>query len=337
MPSFVKKSMKKISTIYLLAIMSTAATVSFADDYQVNIPFWQSNTVRTTSSVNIADLKPGEKIEVGQYLIYRRTAEELEFISDNYSGDSPEIVDAKIERIESIVSSTSGLMRARYQLRDQPELEKNPYRSKRKEYLVMRAFGQYGCELQMEIPTHQRLPSDTKFYDPCTNIAYDLSGRDTRGSYFVKQRAKQGGEPTGEQLLPEIEIYPHTVIPPHHYLSDDTLVFGVSDVDALPQISLSAESLFSGLTPTELLLQATAFNDLNRAKNALSAGADVNAPGPIRDSTGSLPLLRAVLYSSMEMVNLLLSHGAVPGEDEKRFAIDNERYDVSALLERVRN
>lgn len=328
--------MNKFSKIYLFSLMSAVATLAVADDYKVDIPFWQSNAVATTTAVYIGDLKPGEKLEVSTYLIYRRTAEELKFIADNYSGDTPEIVDALIQEIESRVNSTTGLTRARYQLLDQPELEKNAYRSKRKEYLVMRSLGKYGCELQMDTPVNQWQSSDAKFFDPCTAIAYDLAGRDTRGSYYVKRTAKPGEEPTGEPIVPEIELYPHVVIPPHHYISDDTLVLGVSDVDSLPHISFSEESLFSGLTPTELLLQATAFNDLNRAQAALSAGADVNAPGPFRDTTGSLPLLRAVTNSSIKMVNLLLSHGAVPGEDEKRFAIDNERYDVGALLEGVR-
>jgi len=247
--------------------------------------------------------------------VYRRTDEEIKYIADNYSGATPEAVDEIVDRIIGDVTSVDRLTRARLQMLDQPELEKNPYRSKRKEYLVFEAIGRYGCMLQMELPINAGIPDDAKFYDPCIFGVYDLAGRSISGNTAGK----------------------HIRIPAHEYLSNSVLSIGVSDLNVLPRLSLSEESLFSGLTPTELLLQATAFNDLSRAKAAIKVGADVNAPGILRETTGSLPLYRAVLFSSVEMVELLLLHGATPGKDEIKAAINRDRRYVSRLLEEASN
>jgi len=185
----------------------------------------------------------------------------------------------------------------------------------------------------MEMPINAGMPDDAKFYDPCTYASYNLAGRFIGGFIDGANGALEDHDYTGEPIVPELEPCPHTHIPPHQYISDDILVIGVSDFNALPQIILSEESLFSGLTPTEILLQATAFNDLSRAQAAVKAGANVNSPGIFRDTTGSLPLLRAVLYSSVEMVELLILNGAVPGEDEKKASTLYNRQDVNKLLE----
>lgn len=314
------KIMKKnISKTCLLGFFCIAASVSFADEYKVKRPLWLGDPVPTIVEYDISSVIRGEILEldfVGYPIwIYRRTDEEIRYIADNYSGATPEEVDGIIERIVRDVSSVKGLTQARYQLFDLPELEKNPYRSKRKEYFVFDALGRYGCTLQMELPMNASMRDDAKFHDPCVFGTYDLAGRSIAGNTDGK----------------------HIRIPPHEYLSDNILSLGVSDFDGLPQISLSEESLFSGLTATELLLQATAFNDLSRAQAAIKAGANVNAPGPMPRTTGSLPLLRAVLYSSTEMVELLLLHGATPGKNEIEYAIDYDRRDVSRLLDEASN
>lgn len=194
------------------------------------------------------------------------------------------------------------------------------------------AIGRLGCQLQIELPVNESMPDDAKFHDPCTHATYNLAGRFIGGFTNNASGPLIDYESTGEPIVPELDIKRHTRIPPHQYLSDDTLLIGLSDIDSLPSISLSEELLFSDSTPTETLLQATAFNDLSKAKAAIEAGANVNSPGVLRETTASLPLLRAVLYCSFEMVELLLKHGAVVGEDEKKYAIDNERYDVSNLF-----
>ena len=310
---------KNISKTCLLGLFCVVASVSIADEYTVKQPLWIGDPVPTTVEYNIASVIPGEILELDfagfPIWIYRRTDEEIRYIADNYSGATPEEVDGIIDRIVRDVSSVRSLTQARYQLVDLPELEKNPYRSKRKEYFVFNAIGRFGCMLQMEIPMNASMRDDEKFHDPCLFETYDLAGPSITGNTDGK----------------------HIRIPPHKYISDDILSIGVSDFDSLPQISLSEDSLFSGLTATELLLQATAFNDLSRAQAAIKAGANVNAPGPIPRTTGSLPLLRAVLYSSTEMVELLLSHGATPGKDEIEYAIDHDRRDVSRLLDEASN
>lgn len=333
--------MRNISKTYLLGIFYLVASVSFADEYKVNVPLWKGDPIPMTVEFNISSVNPGEILELDyvglSVWIYRRTDEEIRYIADNYSGATPEVVDGIIDRIMRDVGSVNGLGRARRQLLDQPELEKNPYRSKHKEYLVFEAIGRLGCKLQMELPVDAGIPGDAKFYDPCTYATYNLAGRFIGGYANGSNGVIADYDSTGEPIVPELELRPHTRIPPHQYISDDILSIGVSDLDVLPQLSLSEDSLFSGLTPTELLLQATAFNDLSRARAALKAGANVNAPGVFRKTTGSLPLYRAVVSSSVEMVELLILHGATPGEDEIDAAVNNNRRDVSRLLEEASN
>jgi ankyrin repeat protein len=57
---------------------------------------------------------------------------------------------------------------------------------------------------------------------------------------------------------------------------------------------------------SEALLSAVESNHLSRARELIDAGADIN----IRDSGGSTPLMRSVLYGFDELVALLLHSGA---------------------------
>ena len=61
-------------------------------------------------------------------------------------------------------------------------------------------------------------------------------------------------------------------------------------------------------------------------------GADVNAAGNFPE-TGNLPLLRAVLYCLIELVELLVSEGAVAKSDVFERAERLGRTDVTALFE----
>jgi len=80
-------------------------------------------------------------------------------------------------------------------------------------------------------------------------------------------------------------------------------------------------------------LVATAINDIKLARDAITRGADVNAHG-VTSGTGSLPLLRAIFYSSAEMVELLLSNGARAGAEEVETATLFGRAELVPLLKR---
>lgn len=326
--------MIKALTTFVIGTVFIVSSVSFASDYRVGVLKWQIDNAQLQVEANIAELAPGDKLEVDYsgtpIWVYRRTSEEVDFISENYSGADNDVVDAVIKRIEGSANSTSSLLIARKQLLDQPELEKNPYRSKHEEYFVFESTGRYGCKVQMEIPSYLQKANGAKFFDPCTGDLYDLAGR------FIDTGAVVVFQGSGRTITPEPQVFPRLRIPPHQYKSDRNLSIGVSDIDALPEILFSEEELYFGLTPTETLLQATALNDLSRAHGAVKAGADVNSPGVASDSTGSLPLFRATLYSSVDMVEFLMAHGAVPGKDEIYWAKKLNRHDVIRLLEASR-
>lgn len=126
---------RKISSTLILGLATMVPAGLLADDYTVNKPRWMTLSDPVTQAVYVADMKPGEIIEVSGYghpvWIYRRTNKELEFISNNYLGATPEVVNAIVERTIDNIGSVSAYTSAQYQLVDLPELEQSPYRSKR--------------------------------------------------------------------------------------------------------------------------------------------------------------------------------------------------------------
>ena len=311
--------------LYLVIFLCMPAAC--AEAYSVSYLAKYIADVQTQSEIDVSEIEPGDKIEQEYFgspvWIYRRTRADHEYLSKSKDDViSDQKIKAIIKKIKKGAQSTSSLLSARMLLLDQPGLEKNPYRSKNNEYSVVIPLGKMGCALQFEFI---RTKIDgAVFFDPCTGDQYDSSGR------FLDQGAKTFSLHTGEKISSN-PITAGLRIPPHRYKSDGTLIIGVADINMLPEISLSKNALYSGLKPTEKLLVATAYNDIEIAQSAIKKGANVNPPGVVPE-TGSLALLRAVLYSSDDVVELLLSHGAVPGIDEIQWAERKERFDVVKLL-----
>jgi len=249
------------------------------------------------------------------------------FLEDGEVGLNDEQIDFVLFNIKQKVRATTSLLNARLQLLDRAELEQSPYRSKNNNYFVFTPLGRLGCALQTEVPVAGRPVLDgAVLFDPCNGYQYDSAGR------FLSRKAKQYLPSNGAIIRSENSISRRLETPPHRYTSDGILVVGVEDINNLPEIPVSREELYWGLTPTETLLAATAFNDFPAAKSALRDGADINSAGNFPE-TGSLALLRAVLYSSIELVELLLCEGAVAKSDVFEWAERLGRTDVTALLE----
>ena len=328
--------MKRFQSLLFILVFSLLLSTSFADDYSVNVLARQISNIQGVVEVDISELMPGEKLEVGTsggpIWVYRRTQEQLDFIAKNYTGSSEENLEAIVSRIKRKATSTSGYLHARLQLVDQPALEKSPYRSKKHEYFVFSPLGRLGCRLTMQLPPDMDSTTGAWLVDPCFNQIYDFTGQ------FLSQSGAIFWMNTGEPVVSDRETFPRTEIPPHRYRKDGTLVIGVADITATPEISLCEVELYSGLSPTEVLYQATAFNDIERARSAIKQGADATSnAGFIPDPKVSLALRRAVYYSSVEMVELLLSHGAVPTEIEMDGAKIYGREDISKLLDAASN
>ena len=324
--------MKLLRIKYLLTLLFLCLSSACSSEYKIDVPSWQIAKVQGVVEVDISKLKPGEKLEVdykgAPVWVYRRTQEELDYISKNYTGASDEQVKSIINRIKQGANSTTGYLSARLQLIDQPTLEKNPFRSKDKEFFVFEPLGRFGCMLTEQIQSNVENVKDAWLFDPCFGQTYDLNAR------FLSQRGAIFNRNTGEPIAVDHKALPRTNIPPHRYTTDRTLVIGVEDIAEAPEISLSVNKIYFGLKPIDALFEATSFNDIERARAAIEEGADVTTPGggnPIPEV--SLALLRAVYYSSTEMIELLLSNGAIPHEEHVFAATIVKRHDVKNLLE----
>jgi hypothetical protein len=324
--------MKRFRLANIAFVVFLCASNSFASGYTVNVLPRQIAYYQDVVEVDISELMPGDNIEVNHsgspVWIYRRTQDELDFISKNYTGINDENLNEIVSRIKRGVYSTTSYLSARLKLVDQPELEKSPYRSKKHEYFVFKPTGRLGCMLTQTLPIDVINVPGAWLYDPCFSQTYDLTGQ------FLNQQGTLYNKDTGELIAPEREVFPRTGIPPHRYTSDKTLIIGVSDISQTPDISIDEEELFAGLTPTEVVRKASAFNDIERVQDAIDKGADVTGSGNmIPNPNVSLALRRAVFFGSAELVELILSNGAVPHEIEldwaKRMRLDR----IGELLE----
>lgn len=322
-----------IRSLLSIVVLFLPCSGTFASDYSVNVLPHQLSDAQEVVEVDIAGLKPGDVLEVdyrgSPVWIYRRTQEQLDLISKHYTGLTDEAIESIVNRIKRGAGSTLGYLGARLQLVDHPELEKSPYRSKIPEYFVFQPTGYVGCKLEIQhTSSNTETDNEAWLFDPCGSQTYDLTGQ------FLSQIGSLYSMDTGEPIVFDSKTYPRTKIPPHSYSVEGTLTIGVSDISAAPDIPLTEEALFADLSPTEVLLVATAFNDIERARTAIKEGADVMSSGDfIPDPKVSLALRRAALFSSAEMVKLLLSHGATPTEVEIDDAKIGKRHDISKLLE----
>jgi len=320
---------KNIRLFYFLFFFLLCGRESLADEYDVSLLPEQIARAQTLIEADVTTINPGELVKHDNdwmsVWVFRRTEKDLEYIQQNRNGLDDVSIEAVITQIVKQANSTSGLLRARTLLQDQPTLEKSPYRSKQEEYFVFNPVGRLGCSVQLKPPPHMIPVQGAVFFDPCYGDQYDSAGR------FIDQGAKLFSKETGEIIRSNPKIFPRLTIPPHHYKANGTLVIGVTDVDSLPKFSLQKDELYSGLTPTKKLLTATAFNDLNSVIEAIKDGADVNVSG---NEPGSLALLRAVLYSSPDMVELLISKGAKSSAEILAWAERQDRPDVAKLLSR---
>ena len=322
--------MKNLKCIIVFLTVVVYASLTVADDYSVSLLPAQIAELQMQIEIDISKIEPGHMIETeymgGPVWIYRRTKQDLEYFqADRQGGLGDEKIDAIIRKIKGKVRSTTSLLRARTLMLDQPELEKSPYRSKLENYFVFSPTGRLGCSVQFDMLPHVTRVEGGVLFDPCSGDQYDSAGR------FIDQGSITRSLQNGKIIRSDASISPRLEIPPHRYTPDKTLVIGVADINILPEISISKEEIYSDLTPTETLLAATAFNDIDVARSALRDGADINPPGT-GPETGSLALLRAILYSSTAMVELLVTQGATPHLDEIDWAERLDRADVIELL-----
>lgn len=310
----------KIHNLLILVIVSvTWSPVLTADDYPEGYIARQLKSVITPIEVNISRLKPGQLMAI-QYVdmpvwIYRRTTNDIEYLSKD---DSSTLADPKsvnlISSIEAAYGSSASYVWGRLLLVDQPVIEKKPYRSLKEEIFVVGGWSPHsGCVLTYQSPNNRKSPN-AAFYDPCTGAIFDVAGRIAKGILKVNGV----GNPASYNLY----------IPPYRFKNDTALLVGLSEAKKLPEIHVSKEHRYLGKTPTEKLLAACSYNDLDTVKLALKEGANARYYAVGKGS----PLDAAIIGSSMKVVELLIANGAKPTPNSLNAANAVGRSEVVKLI-----
>ena len=314
----------KAFNIFLLLICSMIwAPILTADDYPEGHIARQLEAARKPIEVQLLSLKPGHLMLV-KYVdmpvwIYRRTAKDLNYLSKN---DSLVLADPKSENlmssIEAAYGSSSSYVWARLLLVDQPAVEKTPYRSLKKEYFIVGGWSPHsGCALTYLLPENRK-NTGVAFQDPCVGASFDLAGRIVKGKLL--------GNATG--VLASYNLY----IPPHEFKNDTTLIVGLKKSRILPEIEISKKQRYLGMTPTEKLITASIYDDLEMVKLALKEGANA---GFFAVGKGS-PLDAAIIGSSIKVIDLLIANGAKPTPNSLNAARFVGREEVVKLLEGIK-
>ncbi len=311
--------MKIRSLIILLVSSFIWAPVLIADDYPEGYIARQLKYAKTPIEVNISSLKPTQLIAV-KYVdmpvwIYRRTTKEIENLS-NY--DSSTLADPKSENlmssIEAAYGSSASYVWGRLLLVDQPAIEKKLYRSLQEEIFVVGGWSPHsGCVLTYQSPENRK-NSNAAFYDPCTGATFDVAGRIVKGILT----GNGAGNPASYNLY----------IPPHRFKNDTVLLIGLAESQKLPQIGVPKERRYLGKTPTEKLLTACRYNDLETVKLALKEGANTNYYAIGKGS----PFDAAIIGSSMKIIELLIANGAKPTSNSLNAANFVGRTEVVKLV-----
>lgn len=200
--------------------------------------------------------------------------------------------------------SASSYVWTRVKLAVNPNLEKSATRSVRPEYFVFGAWSpSTGCVLSV-MPPDDRKDISESFYDPCSGVIFDAAGRATSSKRLV--RGHMQTHPSSFNLY----------LPPYRMTSQDTVEIGLSKDAVIPELPEEFKPVYSHLTPTERLLEAASFNDRKEVQAALDDGAEVNY---FAIGKGS-PIDSAILGSSIEIVKLLIKHGARASHNSKTVA-----------------
>ncbi|WP_156493096.1 hypothetical protein [Oleiphilus sp. HI0125] len=167
------------------------------------------------------------------------------------------------------------------------------------------------------VTSEKRDAEGVVFYDPCVGASFDGAGRILKG--------KLTGSAAGDSAA-----Y-NTFIPPYVFEGDKTLIIGLRDTDRLPELPDVRQSPYLGMTPTEKLITAARFNDLDTVRLALKEGADAGYYAPGKGS----PLDAAIIGSSMEVIKLLIANGARPTPNSLNAASFVGRTEVIELIKEM--
>lgn len=307
--------------IFFLAIynwLSTANAGTYPDSYIKA----QLKEAKQPITVNISNIKPGSSIEV-MYVgrpvtIYRRTQKEVKYL------ESPDLnlADANsanyLASIKANYGSTSSYIWSRLLIASGTKLENTKTRSLKKELFIFGGWSPHsGCFIDT-VPNNMRKSPGAVFYDSCSGAAFDSAGRALEG--------KLKGPHAGRMVT--YNLY----IPPHKNISTSKVEIGIATNAKLPLLPNEVKPKYKNLQPTQQLLNAAKYNDLSTVKKALKSGANVNY---FKAGEGS-PIDAAIIGSSMEVINLLIEHGAKETRNSRNAANFMKRTEVIKALNEIK-
>lgn len=304
-----------------LLVCSSWSSQLLADNYPTGRINAQLENARQPVEVDLADLKPGEHREA-LYLgrpvwIYRRTSEDLQYLESRKQDHlaNPESTEL-IYVIEDQYSSSLGEPWARILMASQLQFEQEMYRSENKEYLVVMANSPLGCTIK-QVAVAQRPQPAVPFLEVCAGTWFDVAGRLLKSNWVPP--AARAKALAGANLL----------IPPHYFMSPTQLVIGLKPSQTIPQIDLAAirATVYARLNPAKRLAYAAIFNDIGEVRRQLQA-MDQNPAATV----GSDVLDSAIYGGSMELIELLIKHGARPTDNSREIAKFQERPEVISIL-----
>lgn len=304
-----------LRTLLLVTLIQLGAGLAFASNFpDAYLEKALAEAVRGIS-INIDSLEEGEILPVEfigrQIYIYRRTNTDLAYLERS----NPELTDASTQQrfhasVRREFSSTSSAVWARLVLAAEPIASRLPMRSIDESILVVASWSPTsGCKLIPSTPT-ERVSESFVFRDPCTGIKFDAAGRALAS--------------TSAGRVPLLDI----VVPPYHFQRRNVIRLGPITATSIPTLPFSSDELYGSGTPTQRLIGAARYNDIEAVREAIKAGANVRY---FRHGQGS-PIDAAITGSSIEVIQLLLRHGAQPTPTSEDLARLLGRQEVIILL-----
>ena len=311
--------MRKI--IILFAFYNCLTTVN-AGVYPKSYVEAQLKEAKTSIAVDISKIKAGSSIEimyVGRPVtIYKRTQKEIKYL------EFPNLKLADVNSANYLASiranygSTSSYIWSRLLIASDIKLEAKNNRSIKNSFFIFGGWSPHsGCSIQI-VPINMRKSPGAAFHDPCSGVTYDSAGRALAG----KLKGLQAGSMVSYNLY----------IPPHNYISTSQVKVGVPANEELPLLPNEVKPKYKNLQPTQQLLNAAKYNDLHTVKQALARGANVNY---FKAGVGS-PIDAAIIGSSLEIINLLIKHGAKETPNSRNVANFMKRNDVISIFDKMK-
>lgn len=312
-------------TTAMLWICSLSSMFAAAADYPSSRIAADLEKARTPVIVDLSDLAPGG-LRAVEYAsepiwIYRRTKGDIEYLrAAKHAHLANPTSAAFLEVIEDQYWSSTAEPLARLLMVTQPQIEKTPFRSANKNFLVIRSSGPLGCALK-KMPADLRPMPAVPFLDVCAGTWFDVAGRVLKSDWTPppsRTKALAGG---------------NLLIPPHHFSAPTRLVIGLGASETIPEIdSVELRSrVYARLSPEDRLSYAAAYNDIEEVRRGLRNGVP---PQPALDTWPCPydPLDGAIVGGSMEIIELLLERGARPTKNSFEVVELVQRPAVEALL-----